>query len=294
MMLPLWTKVRLRRRWRSAYSIAARARRSVPSRDTGFTPMPLVAGKRIFLTPMSPWSQGDQLPRLGALRRPLDAGVDVLGVLAEDHLGDLLGAFHRARHAREVAHRAEADVEVEHLAEGHVERADAAADRRGERPLDADHELLAGVDRVLGEPVLEAVEGLLASKDLHPGDAALAAVGLVHGGVEDGLAGAPDVGAGAVALDEREDGVGGDVEAAVGAGLDALAGGDGDDGVRGHRGLLKQKNAGRRKTRAKSSPCGRLPGHSRGPQAPRAHRGPPSTPTVARLLLDSRFRRPVC
>ena len=27
----------------------------VPSLDTGFTPMPLVAGKRIFLTPISPW-----------------------------------------------------------------------------------------------------------------------------------------------------------------------------------------------------------------------------------------------
>src|SRR5438094_6467614 len=211
--------------------------------------MPLVAGKRIFLTPMSPWSQGDQLPRLGALRRPLDAGVDVLGVLAEDHHVDLLGALHRARYAGEVAHRTEADVEVEDLAEGHVERADAAADRRGERPLDADHELLEGVDRVLGEPVLEAVEGLLAGEDLHPGDAALAAVGLLDRGVEDGLAGAPDVGAGAIALDEGNDGVGGDVEAAVGAGLKAVAAGEGDDGVRGHEESLKQKNAGRRKTR---------------------------------------------
>src|SRR5437773_1960316 len=112
--------------------------------------------------------------------------------------------------------------------------ADAAADRRRERALDADHELLEGVDGVVGEPVLEAVEGLLAGVDLHPGDAALAFVRLVHGRIEDRLAGAPDVGAGAVALDEGEDGVGGDVEAAAGGSADAIAGGDGDDGEAGH------------------------------------------------------------
>src|SRR5262249_2909798 len=112
----------------------------------------------------------DHLPRLGALRRPLDPGVDVLGVLAEDHHVDLLGMPRRARHAMEPAHGPEADVEVEHLAERHVERADAAADRRRERPLDADHELLERGNSVLREPVLEAVERLLAREDLHPRD----------------------------------------------------------------------------------------------------------------------------
>ena len=48
---------------------------------------------------------------------PLDAGVDVLGVLAEDHHVDLLGVLDRRGHAVEVAHRAQADVEVEHLAQ---------------------------------------------------------------------------------------------------------------------------------------------------------------------------------
>src|SRR5262249_54582672 len=51
----------------------------------------------------------DELPRLGALRGPLDAGVDVLRVLAEDHHVDLLGMPHRARHAAEPAHGPEAD-----------------------------------------------------------------------------------------------------------------------------------------------------------------------------------------
>src|SRR5438034_4262608 len=241
-----------------------------------------------LLDPQVALQERDQLPRLGALYRPLDAGVDVFGVLAEDDYIDLLWPLHRARHAREVAHRAEADVEVEHLAESDVERADAAADRRGEWALDADHELLEGGDRVLGEPVLEAVEGLLAGVDLHPGDPALAAVGLVHGGVEDRLAGAPDVGTGAVALDEGEDGVGGDVEAAVGAGLDAVAGGDGDGGVRGHEGSIGSSSASRSRCEDRRRRC--APHRAARDRSARwCDRGAPPAPSRA---PGSRVRRP--
>ena len=56
-------------------------------------------------------------------------------------------------HALEPAHRAEADVEVEHLAERDVERADAAADGRGQRPLDADEVLAERLDRLVGSQV---------------------------------------------------------------------------------------------------------------------------------------------
>src|SRR5439155_12146435 len=164
----------------------------------------------------------DQLPRLGALRRPLDPGVDVLGVLAKDHHVDLLGALDRARHAREPAHRAEADV----------------------------------VDRILGAPVLEAVECLLAGDDLHPGDAALAAVGLLDRGVEDGVAGAPEVGAGAVAPDEGDDGVGGGRRGGHRGGPGCGRRGDGDDGVRGHEGSLQTKKAGRDASRERSASSG--------------------------------------
>ena len=53
MMLPLWTSVRFGLRYWMAYSMAARTRRSVPSREIGLTPMPVVSGKRIELTPIS-------------------------------------------------------------------------------------------------------------------------------------------------------------------------------------------------------------------------------------------------
>ena len=71
----------------------------------------------------------DELLRLGRALLDLEAGVDVLGVLAEDHHVDLLGVLHRRRDTREPAHRPQADVEVEDLAQRDVEAADAAADR---------------------------------------------------------------------------------------------------------------------------------------------------------------------
>ena len=129
-----------------------------PRGETGLMPMPLVSGKRIFLTFISSWSKAMTFFDLGRARGPLDAGVDVLRVLAEDHHVDVARALHRARHAREPADRAQADVEVEHLAQRHVQRADAAADRRGERPLDADQVLAEGVERLVRQPLAGLVE----------------------------------------------------------------------------------------------------------------------------------------
>ena len=164
----------------------------------------------------------DDLLRLGTLGRPLDSGVNVLGVLAEDDHVDRLGMLHRARDADEPAHRAQADVEVEELAQRHVERADAPTDRRRERPLDADEELPEGGDGFLREPVPEAIERLLARVDLAPGDTALAAVGLGDRRVEREARRLPDVGAGAVALDEGDDRPVGHHQPAVAAHADRL------------------------------------------------------------------------
>ncbi|MNY47040.1 hypothetical protein D3C86_1822740 [compost metagenome] len=53
MMLALCTSVTDGLSLSMAYWIALRTSRWVPSRDTGFTPMPDVSGNRIFLTPIS-------------------------------------------------------------------------------------------------------------------------------------------------------------------------------------------------------------------------------------------------
>src|SRR5262249_4224826 len=145
----------------------------------------------------------------------------------------------------------------------HVERPDAAADGGGERALDADDELLEGRHRILGQPVLEAVEGLLAGEDLHPGDPLATAVGLLDRGVEHRLARTPDVGAGPVALDERDDRAIGNLEPAVRA-ADRVAWGNGHDGERGHadgqtgkpRAVQARVRRVRTRSRAASAPRG--------------------------------------
>ena len=157
---------------------------------------------------------------LGRALLHLLAGVHVLGVLAEDHHVDLLRMLHRGRHAREPADGAEADVEVEDLAQGDVQAADATADRRGERALDADEVLAEGGDRLFGKPVSCGVERLLPGEHLFPFD--LPAT-LGDGGVDDALGRGPDVHPGAVTLDERDDGLVGNLQGAVGTDGDLLS-----------------------------------------------------------------------
>src|SRR5437762_3583259 len=66
-----------------------------------------------------------------------------------------------------------------------------------------------------GQVVVEILLRLIAGKDLHPVDLALPGVRLLHRAVDDVLRGAPDVGAGAVALDVRDDRIVGDDDLAV-------------------------------------------------------------------------------
>ena len=157
--------------------------------------------------------------RLGGAGLHLETGVHVLGVLPEDHHVDLLGVEHRRRDTGEPAHGAQAHVEVEDLAQGHVEGPDPAAHRRGERPLDADEVLAEGLDGLVGEPVPGLLEGLLPRQDLLPGD--LPAV-LGGGRVEDEARRGPDVDAGPVPLDERDDRLVGDLQDPLGGHGDAL------------------------------------------------------------------------
>ena len=92
MMLPLCTRVTERRPLARAYRIAARTSRFDPVSDTGLIPSPL-SGRRSH-----PYVLVEELEQLaGALgtRLELLAGVDVLGVLPEDHHVDQLGMLHR-------------------------------------------------------------------------------------------------------------------------------------------------------------------------------------------------------
>ena len=224
-ILPLCTSVTDLRPYSSAYSMARRTRRLVPVMEMGLMPMP--ESVRIFFLPplsMSSLRKLDELLGFGCAFAELDAGVDVFGVLAKDDDVELLGMLHRAGHARVVLHRADAGVEVEDLAQGDVERADAAADRRGQRSFDGDAEIAGRVDGVIGEPGFELAEGLFAGVDFEPLYGALAAVRLLDCGVEDPLRGAPDVASGAVAFDKRDDGMVGDGEFSIGI-LDRLAAG---------------------------------------------------------------------
>ncbi len=149
---------------------AARIRRLLPSSETGLMPMPLVSGKRIVVAPSSSCRNVISLRGLLGFGLVLDPGVDVLGVLPEDDHVHQLGMLDRRGHPGEPAHRPDAGVEIELLPERHVERAEPAADRRGERPLDG-HEVVGDrPEGVVREPAVELVLGLLAGEDLEPDD----------------------------------------------------------------------------------------------------------------------------
>src|SRR4029078_10569460 len=91
----------------------------------------------------------------------------------------------------------------------------AAADRRGQRTLDANEIVPKGFDGVVGKPVIELLVTFFAGIDFHPCDLAFPAIGFLDRGVEHAHAGAPDVRTGAVALDERNDRMIGNDQATV-------------------------------------------------------------------------------
>src|SRR5690606_16454748 len=135
----------------------------------------------------------------------LDACVDVFGVFTEDHRVHQLRLLHRARDAVEIAHGAKADVHIEKLPKRNVQRADAAADRRRKRALDADEILTECLNGLVREPVLEILKRFFPRVHLVPSDRTLAAIGFLDGGVEYTHRGSPNITPGAVSLNERND-----------------------------------------------------------------------------------------
>ena len=72
----------------------------------------------------------------------LEAGVEVLGVLADD---DEVDACEARRHRRQVPDRPQVGVEIERLAQADVDAGEALADRRRDRALQRD---LVPADRI--------------------------------------------------------------------------------------------------------------------------------------------------
>ncbi|MCY1174545.1 hypothetical protein D9M73_147510 [compost metagenome] len=151
-----------------------------------------------------------KLDDLGGFRRtglPLDAGVDVFGVLAEDGHVDITRFLDRARHAFEPAHRAQADVQVELLTQGHVQGTDAATDRGGQRALDGNHVILDRVQGFLRQPgvLIVNLSRFLPGVHFHPGNLAFATVGLLNSSIDNLDHDRADVDTNAVAFDEGDD-----------------------------------------------------------------------------------------
>ncbi len=158
----------------------------------------------------------DQAGAVGSSLLPLDAGVNVFRVLAEDNHVHALGMFHRRGHALVILHRAHAGIEIEDLAQRHVERADATAHGRGQRAFDGDAKFADRLNCIVGQPVIELGLGFFSGEDFVPGDAALALVGFLDRCIEYAQRSFPNVTAGAVALNEGDDRVFGNFILAVG------------------------------------------------------------------------------
>ena len=130
------------------------------------------------------------------------------------------GLLDRRRNPFEPSDRPHTCVQVEDLAKSDVERAKATSDRGGQRALDPHQIGGESINRLVGKPGAHRVVRLLPGQNLHPVHLPRASVRLLHGGIEDPDRGGPDVGAGAVTLDEGDDRI-------VGNGETVRAHGDG-------------------------------------------------------------------
>ena len=164
-------------------------------------------GEADFLDTQLVLQELDELFGLVTARFELDAGVNVFGVLAEDHHVGLLGLFHRGRNTRKVLDGPQADVQVKLLAHRHVQTADAATHGRRQRALDGHHVVTHCVQGFFRQPDVGTIDlgGLFTRIHFHPVNLFLAAVGLGNSGIHHFYHHRRDVHAGAVAFNERND-----------------------------------------------------------------------------------------
>ncbi len=219
MMLPLWTKLMFLRLFVSDHWIAARTSRSVPSTETGFKPMERCwesESWQILLEKLSLSKRFEFGVGFGAVGK-FDTGVNIFGVLAENHHVDMLRMLHRRRHAVEILHRTLADVEIEQLAQTDVERRHAAANGRRQRPFDTDEKFRERGHGLFMQPAIVLLEGFLTGVHFHPADFLFALVSFFHCRVEDAHGCTPDIAARAVAFDKGNNRIVGNLQLFVGS-----------------------------------------------------------------------------
>ena len=149
----------------------------------------------------------EELAELDALlgpERPFDTGIHVLGALAEHAQVNPLGILHRRSHAVEIAERTLAGVQVQGLAQHDAQRTHPPPGRRIEGALQAHEILLERSHGLVGEVRAALLEGLLSGRHLQPLDAAVAIVGLLHGGIHHRLGHRHNLLADTVSRDKRD------------------------------------------------------------------------------------------
>src|SRR6266487_4818210 len=147
----------------------------------------------------------EKLLRLGRAGGVLDSSVNVFCVFPKDDHVYFLRMLERRGDAFEVLHRPQAHKKIEKLPQCHVKRANAAADRSGQRTFDADQIFAECFHGIIWQPVIEFVFRRLTGKNLKPGDLLLSAKRFLDRGIEHVFARRPDVRPGAISPNERND-----------------------------------------------------------------------------------------
>src|SRR6266567_2040906 len=111
-----------------------------------------------------------KLLRLGRAGGVLDSSVNVFCVFPKDDHVYFLRMLERRGDPFEVLHRPQAHKKIEKLPQCHVKRANAAADRSGQRTFDADQIFAECFHGIIWQPVIEFVFRRLTGKNLKPGD----------------------------------------------------------------------------------------------------------------------------
>ena len=147
----------------------------------------------------------ENLLRFRCARGVFDPRINVFRVFPEDHHIHFLRMLDGRGDAFEVLHRPQAYEKIEKLTERHIERTNAAAYRRCQRPFDANQKFAERFHCVIRQPFVEFVFCRLTREYLKPRDLFVAAVRFFDRCIKHTNAGCPDIRPRAVPTDEWDD-----------------------------------------------------------------------------------------